>query len=177
MRKIFVATACLLAWSGCGPEFEMRKEPDLIPIDPKRAEALRNIHVDRHYAARVSDRADWQVHTSLANRIALTDGDSATIATTTGEPHITEWIMIDLGCVCHFQNIRQVHPADGGQPPGYRIDTAGDRGFPFTLQFVGTGDPGESVATFPDAVDARFIRITVIDKCDTPWRVGEVEVF
>ena len=177
MRKILLVCSMLLASSGCGPEWEMRKEPDMLRIDPKRASKLHDIRIEAGYTPRVSDRANWQIHSTLANVPALDDNDPTTIATSTADHRKREWILIDLGCVCHFQNVRQLHPPDSGEPPGYRVDTAGDQGFPFTLQYVGAGEPNSSVATFPRAVNARFIRITVIDDSPAPWAVAEIELF
>ena len=175
-KPIAVGVLLVVVW-GCGPEFRVRKEPDMLRVDPKDACRLRDVRIDPKYVAQVSDQSTWQIHTTLDNRTALTDGDSRTAATSTREQRKGEWVLIDLGCVCHFQNVRQAHPSDGGEPPRYRIDTAGDHGLPYTLQFVGEGHPGASVATFPRAVNARFIRVTVIDDSTKPWAIAELEVY
>lgn len=177
MLRRFALSVLLLAMCGCGPAFKIRKESDLLRIDPKEARRLRDVRMDADYSARVTDRSIWQLHTTLAYRPALNDGDLKTVATSDDEHRQGDWILIDLGSVCHFQNVRQLHPPDGGEPARYRVDTAGDHGFPYTLQFVGPGQPGSSAATFPRPVDARFIRITVIDDSPSPWAVAEVEVY
>ena len=177
MTKSITAGFFLVVVCGCGPEFSVRKEPDLLRVDPKEACRLRDVRIDPKYVAQVSDRSTWQIHTTLDNRAALTDGGSQSAATSIREQRKGEWILIDLGCVCHFQNVRQVHPSDGGEPPRYRVDTAGNHGFPYTLQFVGEGHPGASVATFPRAVNARFIRVTVIEDSAKPWSVAELELY
>lgn len=176
MRNSFAAAIVLVLACGCSEEIRVRKEPDLLRVDPKEAQRLRDVRIEPASAARVSERLSWQVHTTLGNRSALTDGDPQTVAASTREHRKGEWVLIDLGCVCHFQNVRQDHPADGGQPPSYRVDTADETGFPYTLQFVGKGQPGSSLATFPRTVDARFIRITVIEDSPESWTIAELDV-
>ncbi len=174
MRQATLAVL-LLAISGCGREFEMRKEPDLQLINAKELARIHDIRVDAEYAALVSDRTDWQIHTSLAHRESLVDGDAGTAAESSREHRKGDWILIDLGSECFFQNVRQTH-GGAGEPPNYRVDVAGKRGFPYTLQFVGGGEPAESVATLPRPVHARFIRITLLEESPTPWRVAELEI-
>jgi hypothetical protein len=56
------------------------------------------------------------------------------------------------------------------------VDTAGEHGFPYTLQFLGSGQPDETNAIFTRPVRARFIKITVIEDSATPWVVSELVV-
>jgi hypothetical protein len=177
MRNSFTAAIVLVLACGCSDEIRVRKEPDLLRVDPKEAQRLRDVRIEPASAARVSERSNWQVHTTLGNRLALSDGDPQTVAASTREHRKGEWVLIDLGCLCRVQNVRQDHPSDGGQPPSYRVDTADETGFPYTLQFVGSGQSGSSVATFPRAVDARFIRITVMDDSAQPWAISELDVY
>ena len=175
-RRSLGLSLLLLAWLGCSPEWEMRKDPDLWHFDPKQTNRLHDVRIDPDYTPRVTAKSEWQNHTSLSNRPFLTDGDPTTVAASSDEHRQGEFILIDLGHVCHFQNVHQLHPADGGSPPGYRVDTADERGFPFTLQFVGSGQPGKSTATFPRAVGARFVRITIVEDSAKPWAVAEIDV-
>ena len=177
MRNSLPAVAVLVLVCGCSEEIRVRKETDLLRVDPKEAQRLRDVRIEPASAARVSDRSNWQVHTTLGNRSALLDGDPQTVAASTREHRKGEWVLIDLGCTCHFQNVRQDHPADSGQLPSYRVDTADETGFPYTLQFVGKGQPGSSIATFPRAVDARFIRITAMDDSPEAWAIVELDVY
>jgi hypothetical protein len=174
MRTMLTTVALLLA-TGCGPQFQIRKDPDLQHIKPNELGRLKRIRIDPNYHATVSRKSDWQIHTSLEGRAWLADDDWTTVATTERELRKGDWVLIDLGCLCHFQNVRQLHP-DGGEPPTYRVDTAGERGFPFTLQFVGPGSAAESVATFPKPIHARFIRVTLLSDAPRPWRVAEFAI-
>ncbi len=177
MRRTLRVALLSAVMAGCGPDFEMRKDPDLLRIDPRQAARLRHIEIASDDVARVSDRSLWQIHSSLEGAAALSDGDPATAARSNDDHRKGEYILIDLGCVCHFQNVRQQHPDGHGAPPGYRVDTAGDHGFPFTLEYVGVGEPGASLATFPRAADARFIRITLVEDAAEPWLVTELDVY
>lgn len=174
-RELWTAAA-ILALSGCGPELRPRTDQDLLCVDPKEAARLADVRFAADYSPCVTDAPAWQIHTSLANREALADGDLGSAAISADDHRQGEWILVDLGRPCHFQRVHQRHPAEGGAPPRYRVDVAGDHGFPYTLQFVGSGELGESVAVFPRAADARFIRITVIEDSAAPWRVSELVV-
>ena len=179
MRLKTVGIIILLALAGgCSPEWEMRKDADLLQISPKEARRLSPSLLEKHvtYATSVLDRTDWQIHTSLANPEALTDDDPATAATSTDDHRVSEWILIDLGSVQSIRMVSQTHPPDGGQPPRFRIDTADEGGFPYRLQYVGSGTSAESVAVFPRSVAARFVRITVIDDSSDPWLVTELGI-
>jgi hypothetical protein len=154
----------------------MRKDPDLWHVDPKHVGRLHAPHIVADYVPQVSQPSSWQVHTSLVDRAALTDANPSTIASSTDDHRLGESILIDLGCVCHFQVVRQIHPPSGGQPPRFRVDTAGIRGFPYTLQFLGSGQSLETLAIFERPTHARFIRITVIEDSADPWLVSELEV-
>jgi hypothetical protein len=166
----------LLALSGCGPELRPRTDQDLLRIDPKEAARLADVRFTPDYSPCVTERTAWQTHTSLSNREALTDGDLGTAATSSDDHRQGEWILVDLGRPCHLQRVHQRHPAAGGEPPRYRVDVAGDHGFPYSLEFVGCGEPGESVAVFPRPVDARFIRLTVIEDSAAAWQVSELVI-
>ena len=176
MRRSIYTTVLFTLCLGCGPEFEVRKDRDLLRLDPKTVNRLQDIWIDSDYIPQVSDPATWKIHTSLADRHALNDSDVASVARSDDDHRISEWILIDLGTNCHFQNVQQLHPAGSGEPPRYRIDTADQRGFPFTLQYVGPGQPDVSTATFPRAVNARFIRVTVLEDTNKPWLITELRV-
>jgi hypothetical protein len=176
MRRLLATSIILLAGTGCRGEFEIRKDPDLWQVDPRQARRLEAPRVDPGYIAQVSDRSSWQIHTSLHARDALTDNDLTTLSCSQDDHRQGEFILVDLGCVCSFQMVRQVHPSGSGQPPRFRVDTAGDHGFPYTLQFLGTGQPHETLAIFTRPVKARFIKITVIEDAADPWCVAELAV-
>src|SRR5262245_9060874 len=176
MRNIITISMLLIGAAGCHGEFEIRKEPDLWQVTPQQAKHLGTPQLDSRYAPEVTDRSSWQIHTSLTGRDALTDGDAATVATSQDEHRLGEFILIDLGCTCHFQTVRQLHPASVVSPPRFRIDTAGEHGFPYTLQFLGTGQSNESNAIFTRPVNARFIKITIIEDSREPWGVSELVV-
>src|SRR5262245_21089308 len=111
MRSMITTAMLLLLTAGCHGEFEIRKEPDLWQVSPRQARHLTAPRFESGYRPEVSDRSNWQIHTSLAGREALTDGDSATVASSQDEHRRGEYILIDLGCVCRFQTVRQLHPA------------------------------------------------------------------
>jgi hypothetical protein len=156
----------------------MRKESDLLQLTRKEASRLSPSMLESNvtHATHVLDRNLWQIHTSLANRDALTDGDPTTAAISTDDPRESEWILIDLGSVQRIRMVEQSHPPDGGHPPRFRIDTADARGFPYQLQYVGAGTPGQTIAMFPRAVNVRFVRITVIENTSHPWLVTELGI-
>jgi hypothetical protein len=156
----------------------MRKDPDLPHVSPKEARRLEPSWLEKHvtYANRTLDPAAWQIHTSLASREALTDNDPATVATSTDDHRIGEWILIDLGSDQSIRWVGQTHPPETGQPPRFRIDSAGRRGFPYQLQYVGSGTPGETLAMFARPVTARFVRVTIIEDSADPWLVSELTV-
>lgn len=156
----------------------MRKDPDLLQVSPSEARRLSPSWLEKHvtYATHMLDRTDWQIHTSLENREALTDADTSTVAGSTDDHRVSEWILVDLGSVHSIRMVSQSHPSEGGQPPRFRIDTAGEHGFPYQLQYVGSGTPGDTVAVFPRAVSARFVRITVIEDSSDPWLVSELGI-
>jgi hypothetical protein len=174
--RILAASLAFLAFAGCHGEFEIRKDPDLLHVDPRDARYLFPPEIEPGYMPQVTDPASWQIHASLDGRDAMIDGDPSTRATSRDDHRQGEFILIDLGCECYFQTVRQVHPPDSGQPPRYRVDTAGEHGFPYTLQFLGSGQPGETLAIFTHPVHARFIRITAIEDSATPWYVSELQI-
>jgi len=179
MRRRTVGVIILLvAWTGCGRELQMRKDPDLLQVSPKEARRLSPSWLEKHvtYATSVLDRTDWQIHTSLENREALTDADPSTVAASTDDHRVSEWILIDLGCVQSIRIVDQSHPPNAGQPPRFRIDTAGEHGFPYQLQYVGSGTPSQSVAMFARPVRAQFVRITLIEDSSDPWLVSDLTV-
>jgi hypothetical protein len=179
MKPIPMAAALLLvAWAGCSTEFEMRKDPDLLRVSPNEARHLSPASPEEltTFATHGLDRTGWQIHTSLTNREALTDADPSTFATSMDDHRISEWILIDLGGEQRIRTVEQSHPPEGGQPPRFRIDTADAHGFPYRLQYVGSGTPGQTVAVFPRAVSARFVRITVIEDSSDPWLVSDLGI-
>jgi hypothetical protein len=89
---------------------------------------------------------------------------------------VGEWILVDLGGVQSIRWLSQRHPPEGGQPPRFRIDTANERGFPYDLQYVGSGMPGETLAMFASPVRARFVRVTIIEDSGDPWLVSELTI-
>jgi hypothetical protein len=176
MKRIIVASTLLLLAPGCHGEFEIRKEPDLWEVTPPQAWHLRLPGAVQSNVNQISAPSEWQIHTSLANRHALTDKDSSTVALSLDDHRRGEYILIDLGCLCRFQIVRQLHPSDLGHPPRFRVDTAGEHGFPYTLRYLGTGQSGESNAVFGRLVDARFIKITIIENSSSPWAVSELVI-
>jgi hypothetical protein len=176
MPRCFSLLFLLVVAGGCRRELEIRTDPDLWHVDAREARRLHHARTSVTYVSRVSDRATWQIHTSLADPAALTDGDPATVASSTDEHRRGEFILIDLGESCRFQMIRQVHPPSGGAPPRFRIDTAGPHGFPYTLQYLGAGEPHETAAALGRPVDARFIRITIVEETSDPWLVNGLSI-
>jgi hypothetical protein len=174
MHKSYAAATLLLIASGCHGEFEIRTEPDLWRVTPRQARKLRSPILHFDYTPELSPPDSWQIHSSLAGFQALNDGDPLTFASSQDDHRRGEYILVDLGCVCRFQTVRQFHQSESGQPPRYRVDTAGEHGFPYRLQFVGTGQPGQSTAVFPRPVSARFVKITVIEDTVTPWHISEL---
>jgi hypothetical protein len=172
MRRFAILTVLFLA--GCHGEFEIRKDPDLWQVNPRDAKHLGAPRFSPRYKPQLTDRSTWQIHTSLTGRGALVDGDLATAAASEDDHRRGEFILVDLGCVCRFQTVRQVHPPGIGQPPRFRVDTAGDHGFPYTPQFLGTGQPDATLAIFTRPVNARFVKITLIEDAAEPWNVAEL---
>jgi hypothetical protein len=176
MRYTLAPLVALLVCSGCMAAFERRKDPDLLQVKPGDVHSLKAVLSLPSTGGSVSDRSTWQIHSSLNKSRNLIDGDLKTIAHSDDDHRLGEWILIDLGCVCHFQSVQQIHPGAEGHPPSYRVDTADERGFPFALQCVTAGQPGISEAALPRPVHARFIRITLIEDSPNPWRVAEIEL-
>jgi hypothetical protein len=175
MTNRTLASLLVLCCVGCR-EFEIRKDPDLWHIDPQELRRLETTQRVTDYAPQISPQSSWQIHTTLDSHLALVDKDPSTLASSLDDHRLGESILIDLGCECRFQSVRQLHPAHGGAPPRFRVDTAGAHGFPYSLQFVGSGQTHETPAVFPRPVTARFIRISVIEDSADPWIVSELVV-
>jgi hypothetical protein len=153
-----------------------KKEPDLLQITPAEERRFRKPPRLVRYEPRVTSRSCWQIHTSLQGREALADEDETTFAQTAGPRQLSQWILLDLGEECRFQQIVQVHADPGSFPRRYRVDVAGHEGFPYDLEFLGTGTPGRSVAILRQPVKARFVRLTAISAEPCPWSVSELYV-
>jgi hypothetical protein len=108
---------------------------------------------------------------------SLTDGAAETIAIAPNPASKDQYILVDLGCTCTFQQVTQHHGVGStGFPRQYRVDVADEHNFPYFLQFVGSGSPGASTASFSKPVQARFVRITLMETCAEPWSVAELTV-
>ena len=175
MNRFVTFIALIALVPGCGPEFQIRKEPDLQTITDKELARLKHVRIDPDFHALLSAKSEWQIHTSLDHRTALNDDDLQSVASSKRELSKGDWILIDLRRECLFQRVRQHHGVSG-QPRTYRVDTASERGFPFQLQFVGSGDLETSVATFPRPTRGRFIRVTLLDDAPERWQVAELEI-
>ncbi|MER3415786.1 MAG: hypothetical protein C4297_06180 [Gemmataceae bacterium] len=164
----------LLALFSCA-ELERRREPDLLHL--RRSEVARLSRPARlaNYVPQVTAKNSWRIHSSLAPVAALADGDPSSSAGSAGPCQPSQWILVDLGDDCLFQQVIQWHPAESW-PPRFRIDVADQRGFPYELVYLGTGTADCTTAILAHPVRARFVRITTLEAAPRPWGVSELEI-
>lgn len=176
MRPVRLIPLALLL-SACSGDLERVRAVDLLEVAPSAVPQGARPTIAPGYVAEITPRQDWTVHGSLAQLGNLSDGEADTSATTPTDLGNQQWLLVDLGRSCRFHGIRQVHAEGDGFPRRYRIDTAGPKGFPWTLEYVGEGTVDVSKAIFRKPVEARFFRITVIEERQPRWGVAELELF
>ncbi len=183
MRGLLSLAALAAGLSGCDwierrvDWLDRRRSPELLHLTPQEQQRLARPANHTHYHSDVTPRQCWQIHTSLSDRPHLIDGDPGTLSASSSPSQAGQWIMLDLGRDCCFQQVIQDHTESTGFPCRYRIDVAGHEGYPYHIAFVGNGTPGRSVAVLQRPVRARFIRITALDDAEHPWDVSELRIW
>lgn len=174
-----VGLLLLVGLVGCSAKEQLRRvRPDDLANVPASNQVQGNpSDLSEDYVGTVTSKDQWKIYSSLTDVAMLADDNPQSVAATAPDHGSDQWILADLGEVCRFQAVRQTHGAAGGPPRSYRIDVAGPKGYPWEFEWAGTGAEGESLAVFRRPVEARFLRITVLEEASSRWAVTELEVF
>lgn len=164
----------MAALVGCTRDLKRVHTPELWNIDEQTAR--RAAGVAPTDGAPSAPLAITQIHSSLDPIDALTDGDTAKVATAKMPASRDQYLLIDLGEISTVHRVTQLHPPEGGWPARYRIDVAGEHNFPYDLAFVGEGERVQSVATLKKPTRCRFLRVTLLTPSEKPWTVAELRV-
>lgn len=167
--------AALLGSLGCTKDLQRVHTPDLLTLDAPQTTSARNVAFGLN-ASEITHPSQWVIYSSLRNSDHLTDQTLETIAYSDRPEMKDQYILIDLGELCEITQVTQIHPPEGGFPRKYRIDAAGEHNFPYSLAYVGTGAPARSDGVFASTIRARFLRITLLETSEEPWRVAQIEV-
>lgn len=167
----------LTALCSCSSELNNVRRGNLYDVPPGTRPQGSHPSLQTTHAAQLTPRHRWVLYSSLEGVQGSVDGDLDTAALTPAGAGNDLWLLIDLGETCRFQGVRQVHNPAAGAPARYRIDTAGPKGYPWSLRFVGRGGTRESVALFRSPVEARYVRITILAEDVPRWGVAELTLF
>lgn len=168
---VLLSVACGL---GCTADLKRVHTPDLLKVttaEEKKWQGSDAVVVD---GSILPKREQWQVHTTLVPAAAITDDSSESFASAPSPESKDQYVLVDLGEVVTIRQVVQNHAQPDGYPRRYRIDVAGDHNFPYSLRFVGRGQPGQSIATFNRPVQCRFLRITLLEPTDSQWNIGDL---
>jgi hypothetical protein len=174
MRRAVVGI--LVTAIGCTADLQRVHTPDLLKVDPKTAHRYRGLDPQTVPAGAAVPLPVSRLYTSLSDRDLMRDGDPVTAAVAPDAAAKDQFILVDLGTVQRVQCVRQDHAPADGYARRYRIDAAGDHNFPYTLEYVGAGDSGASIAVFRKPIRCRFLRITLLEPAETAWNVAELTV-
>jgi hypothetical protein len=162
---------------GCTPDLKRVHTPDLLHVPAHAAAKLGPRPPVVVKSSSVSPPSQWQVHSTLQPGAAVADGSLETVAVAANPTSKDQYVLVDLGCAAMVRQVTQHHGAsETGFPRQYRVDVADEHNFPYWLQFVGPGAPGDSTATFAKPVHARFVRITLLEPCAEPWTISELTI-
>lgn len=165
----------LLVTLGCRADLSKVHTPDLLAVSEQQQRKWVGLKHPRGASLDLPSPTAWQVHSSLTPRLHLHDDDETTYAVAADPASKDQYVLIDLGCMATIHQVTQTH-VESGCPLRYRIDVAGGHNFPYSLRFVGEGTPGMSVANLRKPVQARFLRITLLECGSHPWTVGEIAI-
>lgn len=150
---------------------------ELLSVPPETPVQAASTTLPDGYAGTVPAKRDWKAYASGGDGEAAIDDDPATALVTPAEHGNDLWLLVDLGSATTIRAVRQIHGPSAGHPARYRIDVAGPKGFPWKLAWLGPGTPQASLAVFPEPVEARLLRITVLEEATPRWGVAELDVF
>jgi hypothetical protein len=159
---------------GCTADLQRVHTPDLLKVSNAEAKKWRGSDEEIHSSAALPARSTWQLHTTLEPAAAILDDSPSSFAQAVLPASKDQYVLVDLGELVTIRQVIQDHADPDGYPRRYRIDVAGDHNFPYTLRYVGNGSPGQSVATFKQPVQCRFLRITVLEPSDVAWNISEL---
>lgn len=160
---------------GCTADLKRVHTPDLLAID-EGALPPPSATVAASETSQVTAPSEWRIYSSLRDWTHLADNSLETVAFSERPQSKDQYILIDLGQVCALSQVTQIHPESGGFPRRYRIDAAGEHNFPYSLVYLGNGTSGRSEAALTRGVNARFLRITLLEAGEEPWQVTELEI-
>ena len=167
-----LVTALLL--SGCTKQMRPVIRSDLLTERSGNKRPIDSARPTQQF--KVSSKDEWRVYCSSTYTSSVVHDENLDSVLITPEGHGNDlWIMIDLGQSYRFQTIEQIH-AGQGEPRRYRIDIAGESGFPWTRVWAGRGEKDRSVAVLQHAYEARFVRIMVLEEGRERWTVSELEI-
>ena len=169
--------SALLTCAGCGGQLRPVKHAELQALGETAQPQGRSPAVRENYRGVVTEQSQWRGYFCTGSGAAAVDDDVDTAVVTPPEHGSDVWLLIDLGENCRFQTVQLRHPDGTAAAKRYRIDVADQRGFPYRLVWAGPGQSDESAAILRRPVEARFIRITVLEESAPRWGVSEVEVF
>lgn len=170
---------------GCAADLKRVHTPDLLAVS--EAEATRHAagspggpaetgKASSSVISNVPARETWKVYTSLGDRDAMFDGKSDTAALSQAAGARDQFVLIDLGQMCVVREVIQLHAGTAGFPRRYRIDVAGEHNFPYSLAYVGDGNPLRSAAVLRRPRECRFLRMTLLETSSDPWDIAELEI-
>lgn len=180
----FPCFAALIA-CGCSADLTRVHTPDLLAVS--EAEATRHAagspggqeesgNASSSVLSNVTARETWKVYTSLGDRDAMLDGKPDTAALSQAAGARDQFVLIDLGQMCAVREVIQRHAGNAGFPRRYRIDVAGEHNFPYSLAYVGEGNPLRSTAALRRPRECRFLRVTLLETSSDPWDIAELEI-
>jgi hypothetical protein len=171
-----VALVALLL-AGCGSDLRPVPRGELLSVPAEATVSNPSVALPAGYTRSVPPRQGWKAYASSAGAERAIDGDPATALTTPAEHGEDLWLLVDLGSTRSFRGVRQIHGDACGHAARYRIDVAGPKGYPWKRVWVGAGAAGESLAVFAKPIEARLLRITVLEEATPRCGVAELEVF
>lgn len=172
-----LALAPLLVLVGCRGELRSVTRSELLSAPPDTAVQAASATLPDGYGSALPAKRDWKAYASGGDGQPAIDDDPATALVAPAEHGNDLWLLVDLGSSTSIRAVRQIHGSSAGHPARYRIDVAGPKGFPWKLAWLGPGTPQASLAVFAQPVEARLLRITVLEEATPRWGVTELEVF
>ena len=173
-RIVTSSLVTVLLLSGCTKQMRPVFRSDLLTEQSGKDRSKDSTLPTQQFS--VSSKDAWRVYCSSTYTSSVVHDENLDTALITPEGHGNDlWIMIDLGQSYRFQTIEQIHPGRG-EPHRFRIDIAGESGFPWTRVWAGQGEKDRSVAALRHAHEARFVRIMVLEEGSERWTVSELEI-
>jgi hypothetical protein len=176
MRHATITIVISMLVAGCTADLKRVHSPELQAITPRQAQKWAGATASRPIVSETTAPGFWQLHSSLSSPDSMRDGILDTISVAPDPSMVDQYILVDLGQTCLVNEVEMLHPPGDGYPRRYRIDVSGEHNFPYELRFVGEGKEGCSTATLRKPVRCRFLRITLLERCDSCWAVSELQV-